>query len=758
MIKKILITILFSLSLGQVSVQVTQSSDFSNGEQPNLPFPLVSTSINDYIINEHLFDVSTSYKNFYVYTQFEYSDPPVFGETRNTLDNLLNTYYLSFLLDKAEIKVGEIHSVYGRGLMFNTFQDQSTDFDNSISGIELGYTLADWLSLYSVYGKDEYEFRTRPDLQLNDLSLDNTTLFLGSTIDPISDVTLNIQYLNQRIGISDSVMTEGGVSSLEYYSNLFTVFGNDVEDSIGAFISDDIDKYQINADMIGLSLSAYLGTPLYIDFYGEYVSNKHTRLTPGLKVGEETTGSLIYGALSADVLGAGLTYEFKRYDMPYFIPITSFGPIVYKEPSSVLQSRISHNMNFVNEIGHQFDVIYPVNDNINMLFNVSAAHRIHPFNGQVNSIVNTFSDSLFNESLATNGIEYGLANFNTNNWAVNTTINEYNYSTPNIMSVLFMDEDEEVFSFWPYRQLYVGVNGYLFDEKLYFSMGYDLFDHVKQWGGEYELGMTHSNYSFLGYESVNSTISEYWYAESEDWDPDDYWSQFNLYYDWYNPDSTLAHEYAESNAGFSIDDYNNIDNLIIESQEIAGDSLDFYISSNRNNYQWHYESESAITIPTQFAWNFGDGSSILVYLEQQWREKKLNQDINYLYISETEFGPSGDINSDGSNLEEANEKYISVSYKNNKLGTFTLFVDHEKNTKTALGDKIEKTKQWNGIQWTYNFKSKEGTPRISKYIFGNSKLSIFYGSQRGGLICANGICAIQPEFQNGVKLSYNRMF
>ena len=37
--------------------------------------------------------------------------------------------------------------------------------------------------------------------------------------------------------------------------------------------------------------------------------------------------------------------------MPYYIPTISFGPIVYKEPSSVLQSRISHSMNFVNEIG-----------------------------------------------------------------------------------------------------------------------------------------------------------------------------------------------------------------------------------------------------------------------------------------------------------------------------------------------------------------------------------------------------------------------
>ena len=50
------------------------------------------------------------------------------------------------------------------------------------------------------------------------------------------------------------------------------------------------------------------------------------------------------------------------------------------------------------------------------------------------------------------------------------------------MSILFMDEDENVLSFWPYRQLYLGFSGDFLDDRLYFSIGYDLFDHIKQWG------------------------------------------------------------------------------------------------------------------------------------------------------------------------------------------------------------------------------------------------------------------------------------
>ena len=153
-----------------------------------------------------------------------------------------------------------------------------------------------------------------------------------------------------------------------------------------------------------------------------------------------------------------------------------------------------------------------------------------------------------------------------------------------------------------------------------------------------------------------------------------------------------------------------------------------------------------------FAWTFENGNSMLVYFEQQWREKELNQDRTYY---------SGDMILSGTKLEKANEQYLSLTYKNQKYGTFTVSLNQEKNT-TTTDTLIVKNKQWNGFQWTYNFHNKSDptnnalTP-IKKYLLGNSRVSIFYGSQRGGLICANGVCAMQPEFLNGIKLNYIRM-
>ena len=739
---KLILFLCLSILCSQVGIQITQTSNIANGEQLNLPFPLVSTDTTEYKINENLFDISVTYKDFYIYTQLEYSDPPVFGETKINVEDMLNSYSIEYN-GIFNLKLGNIYSIESRGLLFNTYHDQSTDFDNGIEGLRVSYGLSNWIDLYFLYGNNDFEFRTKPDNQLNDLSFHHVTTFMGSRIYPTDDITLNLQYQNQIVSISDSVKNEGGLNTIEYYGNLLTILGKDIAENISSFASDDIDIYNINSDVLSFSLE---GSMMGIDIYGEYAKNKYTRLQPGVKVGEELDGSLFYGSLYADIFGSGVTYEFKRYDTPYFIPTVSYGPIVYKQATSTLQSKVVHNMNFTNEVGHQLDVIQMIGDNINFNLNLSTARRIHSFDGQINATINVFDSTGFLSSLQDNS---DSAISEISQWiATDPTIsNSYSYSNPNLMSVVFMDKDEDVLAFWPYRQLYAGISGDFLEDRLYFSFGYDLFEHIKQWGGEYGYGMTHNVYSIYGSEFIESSISDYWLTESVDWDTTEYWIDFNEYLTLAPGDTSGANDWAEYYNNFSIEDYYNIDNLIAESQEEATDSIDFYIPTS--NYQWHYESEKAITLPISFAWTFDKGNSILVYLEQQWREKELNQDIKYL---------SGETNSTGSNFEKANEQYLSLTYKNRKLGTFTLSLNKEENTKTAFESKVVKRKQWNGFQWTYAFHQKDSGNYINKYLLGNSRMSIFYGSQRGGLVCANGICAMQPEFLNGVKLNYIRMF
>ena len=41
------------------------------------------------------------------------------------------------------------------------------------------------------------------------------------------------------------------------------------------------------------------------------------------------------------------------------------------------------------------------------------------------------------------------------------------------------------------------------------------------------------------------------------------------------------------------------------------------------------------------------------------------------------------------------------------------------------------------------------------YISNNNILSLFVGSQKGGLVCSNGTCVVQPDFNKGFKVTSN---
>ena len=138
-----------------------------------------------------------------------------------------------------------------------------------------------------------------------------------------------------------------------------------------------------------------------------------------------------------------------------------------------------------------------------------------------------------------------------------------------------------------------------------------------------------------------------------------------------------------------------------------------FLSSGKNT--------SAITLPSHWVWKFSNGSSLTSYIEIQSKtEKQLNQ-------------------SDFSVSYEKNyiSQYISFSY--NHLGKWTLtgFIDKE-----VVNDKIS---QWPGLDFSF-------------YLNSESIVSLFYGSQKGGMVCANGVCAEQPGFNDGVKITYRALF
>ena len=90
---------------------------------------------NFYTYTENRFDLNIFYKDFQSWIQYEYSNPPDIGFTMNDI----RKFRIEYGHDNYSIKLGDIYEFWGRGLLLNQIDDQTTNFDNGIRGMFLGY-------------------------------------------------------------------------------------------------------------------------------------------------------------------------------------------------------------------------------------------------------------------------------------------------------------------------------------------------------------------------------------------------------------------------------------------------------------------------------------------------------------------------------------------------------------------------------------------------------------------------------------------
>ena len=126
----------------------------------------------------------------------------------------------------------------------------------------------------------------------------------------------------------------------------------------------------------------------------------------------------------------------------------------------------------------------------------------------------------------------------------------------------------------------------------------------------------------------------------------------------------------------------------------------------------------AKTYPTQFIFKLTKGNSFSAYLEYQ--KKYL---LHY------------------SPMEVRNSLYFSPSYNHYGKWIVSFFSDFDESKNTSFSIHEE----YLGVDITY-------------YISGNNIISFFLGSQKGGLVCANGTCVLQPDFENGFKITSRIIF
>ena len=375
----------------------------------------------DYNYFENLLDINTFYgDNIYFYTQLEYSNHPVYGNRRSGLDSLVNTFYLEYSDDRINIKLGNQYELFGRGMSFYTLQNQNIDYDNSVKGLSFKYFMRENIEISALIGKGDYFYRSNPSHRETDLQL-NSSVLLGS-VNYTHDWLGYFQYMNtkqQLIIDPDFIRLFDGGTEIHDDIDERLLTDPELQEIFSSWISGEKIQDTVIVKNHNFNWNFYLGP---FDIYVDKAWINYDKI-----FGDEVFGSRLYTAVYTDFMGTGITYEYKNYNTPYLIKTISNLPIVYREGSSILASRNAHTFNFGNEIGHQVDFNKNLFDNINILGNLSLSHR-HQKNGMAEL---------------------------------------------SIMEFLAMNEDSEIYDYYPFRQMYLELNGWALSERLYYKIGFD---------------------------------------------------------------------------------------------------------------------------------------------------------------------------------------------------------------------------------------------------------------------------------------------
>jgi hypothetical protein len=318
---------LIALLVGILSAQVEMNYSYEMKYGDGMQVTPLTQNTTDYSYFENLLEINTTFSNgLYLFTQLEYSEPPILGESIRGL----NKFYLDYYWDRLYFKAGDIYSLQGRGLTLNLIQDQNIDYDNSVRGVEARYNVFDNLSLFTILGQTEYKFRSDPAERENDLSLDSKLGFVG------------VEYEHDLIGTTST-----------------SILFNDIS-------SDNTTDYKLTE--YDFSWNRQIKN---IDLFIEYViSNTNAN--------ENTSGEKLYAMIYTDIFDYGITYEYKNYLLKHnYNIITASPPIVFRESSSTLVSSNAHAINWNDEIGHQIEINKKFSDHFIIQANTSLAYS-HP--------------------------------------------------------------------------------------------------------------------------------------------------------------------------------------------------------------------------------------------------------------------------------------------------------------------------------------------------------------------------------------------
>lgn len=386
-IKNFLIIISISFIFSQSESIISYEMKMANGEGDSRNF------------FENLIDINIFFDNdLYIYTQFEYSVPPLLGSNSNNVNDILNAFYAQYSNDKYDLTAGNLYLLQGMGLSLHTFQNQDIDYDNSIYGIDMNYHLNDRLDIFSVIGYSNIKSRINPADVDHSISIKNNIGVLGS------------RFFHDFFDLHYLVMAYNQLYDSEDLINLMNL-SNDLGthlNSLSDYILNENPDFEMNNLEHNLGIGFMIGpVDLYLEkslvYYNELLS-------------ERTDGYKDYMSMYINLLGFDILYEYKDYSTTMLYNVFSNPPVVFKEPSSALIGRNLHTIDFSNEYGHQIDINRIFNNDLNLL--ISYAFALHHREGYDDRSIfnsNTYDDM----SLLSDLFPYEQYFIEFSNWSKN---------------------------------------------------------------------------------------------------------------------------------------------------------------------------------------------------------------------------------------------------------------------------------------------------------------------------------------------------
>ena len=279
-----------------------------------------------YSYSENRLDLNFFYNDLQGWIQYEYSNPPDVGFSMNDI----RKFRLEYSVNNLTIKAGDIYEFWGRGLVLNQFDDQTTNFDNGTRGLYIGYTNGP-ISLSHINGNSSIWlfgtdlrnpfYKNSHNLSGNQFQYDWNSFSLGFT-------QLRSNEIHQKLFSNDAYINH---KMKGVYGSWFVTNADLFVEYVDKVSTEKIDFFQELAhDSLKNGHGIYGNLNLYLETWGFVTEYKRYSFDKG------------HSDFTADDYGNRIELQMM--------------PTLGKEQNSTFLGRVSHNYNFNDERGVQFEL------------------------------------------------------------------------------------------------------------------------------------------------------------------------------------------------------------------------------------------------------------------------------------------------------------------------------------------------------------------------------------------------------------------